>query len=81
MGRRFLGVYAMQARSPLWRVIGAAQVGVALGVVGLGTVLTGFFAGGKAPLLIGMLVVVSGIGLLAAAVTGRHLVKAWGVDR
>jgi hypothetical protein len=80
-GRRFLGVYAMKPRSPLWRIIGAAQAGVALAVAGLGVFLIGIFGGDKGPTVIGMLIVAAGAALLAAAATGRRLVKAWDVDR
>lgn len=78
-GRRLLGVHSRHAGSPLGKIVGTVQVGVALVVLGFGVLVLGAFLGHKGPVAAGTLVLTTGIGLVAAAAVGRRLIRTWGL--
>lgn len=79
-GRRLLGGRSRHGGSPLAKIAGTMQVGVALVVVGLGVLVIAMLSGRDFVLASAVLVLALGFGLLAASALGRRLVKAWDLN-
>ena len=79
-GRRLLGGRSRPGGSPLGKVVGTIQVGVAIVALGFGALIIAMMSGRDFVLASAILILAIGFGLLAAAAVGRRLVKAWDLN-
>ena len=78
-GRRLLGA-RRHGGMQLGKIVGAVQVGVAIGILGIGVLIIGVLSGKSVVIGGAILMIAIGLGLLAAAMIGRELVRSWGLN-
>jgi hypothetical protein len=64
----------------LGKIVGAVQVGVAIVILGIGVLIIGVLSGKSIVIGGAILMIAIGLGLLAAAMIGRELVRSWGLN-